>query len=134
MDFKQLAAHFVDLYYKGYNAHLKQGEESQIQRPNLADLYRDTSLLTNQDQEYVGVQLIMKYLLENLKFHAKDPVNFSAQPSVGNSILICVQGDSFFVDMDPPQRLPFTEVFLITMNEQQNGFIIHNQIFSCQGV
>lgn len=50
------------------------------------------------------------------------------------SVLVCVQGESLFVDMEIPQRLSFSEIFLITINENGDGFVIMNQIFSTQGI
>lgn len=132
MDYKSLAKGFVDFYYKAYNGHLKQDE---IQRHQLSILYTKETLLTNQDQELIGVESIMNYILnENLKYHMKEPVNISSQPSCGNSVLVCVQGESLFVDMEIPQRLSFSEIFLITINENRDGFVIMNQIFSTQGI
>ena len=134
MDYKAVAKQFCDYYYGAYNGHL-QNPPSQIQRPHLANLYAPQSLLTNQLQELMGTEKIMNYIWsESLSHHVKSFVNMSAQPSVGNSIIIVVQGESFFLNDENQTKLPFTETFLIAMNQQNNGFIIFNQIFSTQGI
>lgn len=148
MDYTEFGKQFTKFYYDAFNGTFDDDWSlTELQREELANLYHENTLLTNQDNELMGVNDIMEYLMkDDLLYEVKHCINFTAQPSIEDTVLITAQGDCFFVNPDgyteneltPDNpdfhKLHFTEVFLIGQDPETESFVIHNQIFSCQGV
>lgn len=124
MSFENYARQFAEIYYNLYN--------DIDQRRNLAEIYTPNSLLTLNNKQIVGNNDIMEELM-NLKNHRKLHQHVTAQPSLNDTILLTVQGQTGFLDDNGQVETPleFFEIFLIG---QENGqFFIINQIFSTIG-
>lgn len=143
MDYNELAKQFTEFYYSMYNPKFDeelQFLEDDFNRKELASLYCDTSLVTYHNEEIMGTEKIMEYMLaDKVKGHYEQMTNVLAQPSVDDSVLIVVQGDSFFPSPEEnpndekTPKLHYTEIFLIAQDQESGSFIIHNQVFSTQG-
>ena len=128
MNYHEIARQFLEQYYSLYNADPVDG---QLPRMQLAQVYREQSLFSIQNDEIIGANNIMqKICSENLINHRKRVDNFLTQPSLNNSLLIVVQGTSGFTDQEFQQM--FTEIFFV-VHENSNFFIV-NQFFSLHGV
>eukprot|EP00461_Guttulinopsis_vulgaris_P002920 UN02921 len=119
MDPQQVAQSFVQHYY-----HIMDGGKDKY--PQLAGLYRDSSMLTWETNNVQGAQAIVQKLLEmpfNTVQHRVTSV--SAQPSgVPNALLVAVNGE-LIIDSDAP--IKFNQVWHLL--QEGNAFWIHNDIF-----
>lgn len=78
-----IAKAFTDHYYSTFDTN----------RPNLASLYQDQSILTFEGQKFQGAQQIIEKL-GGLPFQSCQHrvVSLDAQPSVGGGLLVFVTG------------------------------------------
>jgi len=127
--FQELADAFVNWYYDKLNN----------KRDELELVYNNESLVTFQDIQIYGqnargqLNIIERLLSEGLKEMTKKPLHVTAQPCVGNTVLICVQG-SMRMSPEEVEELSFFENFVIGKDNESGGFFICNQVFSTNGV
>ncbi|EAX99242.1 nuclear transport factor 2, putative [Trichomonas vaginalis G3] len=118
---------FVKWYYNKFN---------QV-KEDIIPLYRPESLVTFQENMITGLMpngrlsIEDKILSESLKYMMKSPTTWTIQPSISNTVLICVQGTCKMTP-EEAEELGFFENFIIGMEE--GNFVILNQIFSTSSV
>ncbi|RYP75849.1 hypothetical protein DL771_002113 [Monosporascus sp. 5C6A] len=115
-DFQDVAKQFVQFYYDTFDNN----------RPGLAALYRDNSMLTFESAAVMGTVNIGNKLV-NLPFEkVKHQVDTSdAQPSINGGILVLVTGKLL---VDEEQRpMSYTQVFQLL--PEGGSFFVHNDIF-----
>ena len=120
---------FVSWYFQAFN----EGKE------NLAGVYADNTLITFQDQQITGtnprtgqLNIIERLTSLGLVGMTKRPIVIQAQPSIGGTVLICVQGNCR-MSPDEAEELGFFEIFLVARTEE-GSFQIVNQVFSTSSV
>lgn len=107
---------FIDYYYKLFESN----------RPGLANLYQDPSMLTFEGQKFQGAQAIVAKLTA-LPFN-QCKVNATStdyQPSVSNGIMVFVTGQILAEGESNP--LKFSQVFHLM--PFQSSFIVTNDMF-----
>ncbi|KAI8616771.1 putative nuclear transport factor 2 [Chytriomyces sp. MP71] len=114
-----VAKGFTEYYYNAFDTN----------RAGLAPLYRDVSMLTYEDKQFVGAQNIVAHLA-GLPFQRIKHVvtKCDAQPShpTNGSILITVMGQLQFDDSPAP--MPFVQTFHL-YPEGATNYFVYNDIF-----
>jgi hypothetical protein len=111
-----VAKAFTDHYYSTFDTN----------RPGLASLYQDQSMLTFEGQQFQGTQSIMEKLT-GLPFQSVQHrvVSLDAQPSVGGGLVVFVTGQLITDGESKP--LNFSQVFAL-MNVGGN-YVVTNDMF-----
>ncbi|PZD04713.1 nuclear transport factor 2 protein [Pyrenophora tritici-repentis] len=114
-DFNAIAQQFVQFYYKTFDEN----------RAGLAQLYKETSMLTFEAQGTQGSAAIVEKL-QNLPFqqiqHRTDTVD--AQPSADDGILVLVTG-ALLASEDKP--MSFTQAF--QLKNAEGSWYVLNDVF-----
>ncbi|XP_074303325.1 nuclear transport factor 2B-like [Silene latifolia] len=117
MDADAVAKAFVGHYYSTFDSN----------RPALANLYQDSSMLTFEGQKIQGTQNITAKLT-SLPFqqcqHSVTTVD--CQPSVNGAMLVFVSGNLQLAGEQ--HALKFSQMFHL-MPTPQGSFYVHNDIF-----
>lgn len=129
-ELQRFARAFVDWYYGKFNTNKEE----------VLGLYNESSLVTFQEKQYSGTnQMTNKLWIEEtitspyLIQMTKTPSPFfTIQPSIGNTVLISVQGNCRMTP-EEAEEIGFFEIFLVAQVEG-GGFVILNQIFSTASV
>ena len=115
-DFNAIAQQFVQFYYDTFDKN----------RAGLAQLYKETSMLTFEQQPTQGSAAIVEKL-QNLPFqeiqHRTDTVD--AQPSADDGIMVLVTGALMIAGESKP--MSFTQAFQLK-NAGGNWFVL-NDVF-----
>ena len=128
-EYQELAEQFIQWYY----------DRSNNSREELESVYTDDTLVTFQDIQIYGknprgqLSIMERLLSEGLQQMTKQVTNFTAQPSISGTVLICAQG-SMKMTIDEAESLSFIENFLIGRDPSTDSFYIINQVFSTYGV
>ena len=103
MEFQETGAQIVAHYFNSLTTN----------RQALASMYSDTSMLTYENEQFMGSEQIMTKLnsLPNLTYDSASAVA-DYQPSVNESILAMVSG-RLFIDGNKDQPLTFTQTFVL---------------------
>lgn len=111
-----VAKAFTDHYYSTFDTN----------RPNLASLYQDQSILTFEGQKFQGTQQITEKL-GGLPFQSCQHrvVSLDAQPSVGGGLLVFVTGQLITDGESKP--LNFSQTFHLM--PVGGNFIVTNDMF-----
>ncbi|KAJ7674396.1 hypothetical protein B0H17DRAFT_1081888 [Mycena rosella] len=118
-DINTIASQFVDYYYQTFDA----------DRSGLAQLYRETSMLTFEGAQIAGTAAIVEKLTSlpfqkvQHKVTTKD-----AQPSSGSVASVLVSVTGMLVVDDSPLPLQFSQVFHL-IPEDGNRYYVFNDIF-----
>lgn len=116
-DWATLADHFVRFYYGVFDA----------DRQQLADLYRDNSMLTWEGEPHRGTTDIMAKLTAlPYKKIRHQIVNLDAQPGPSGYIVVLTTG-SYFVDDDQSKAIGFVQTF--TLAQENSLHYIYNDVF-----
>ncbi|KAJ2161326.1 Nuclear transport factor 2 [Coemansia sp. RSA 552] len=117
-DISAIGKSFSEFYYQTFDG----------SRAELANLYKDESMLTWEGNQFCGNAAIMEKLL-TLPFQriAHKVTTIDTQPSVpgANSIIVCVTGQLQIDDEPRPQQ--FTQFFQLV--DRDGSVYIHNDIF-----
>ncbi|KAI8837275.1 nuclear transport factor 2 [Chytriomyces cf. hyalinus JEL632] len=119
MSADQIAKGFTEFYYNAFDTN----------RAQLAPLYRDMSMLTYEDKQFVGAQNIVNHLAGLPFTRIKHVITkCDAQPShpTQGSILITVMGQLQFDDSPAP--MPFTQTFHL-YPEGPSNYFVYNDMF-----
>jgi hypothetical protein len=132
VDINGLARQFIEAFYEIFNPPTEPGIPSR--RNEIAPFYTDQSLATFQNVELVGREAIMQFWLgENLEQMRKIPAHIMAQPSIGGTIVIIVQGE-LKTTPDEEMTLTFVEVIVLIPDESTGQYYIVNHIQSTHSV
>ncbi|KAF2205998.1 putative nuclear transport factor 2 [Delitschia confertaspora ATCC 74209] len=116
-DFSTIASEFVKFYYQTFDTN----------RAALGGLYRDTSMLTFEQQPFLGSANILEKL-QNLPFqkveHRHDTIDAQPGPEEG-SIIVMVTGALMVEGSDRP--MSFTQVF--QLRPEAGSYYVFNDIF-----
>ena len=114
-DWQNIANQFVQHYYQQFDTN----------RAGLAALYTNTSMLTYENEQFMGTEKICEKLatLPGIK-HGN--IVMDAQPSVNNAIICMVSGDLMIEGSD--NAIKFTQVFYLAPGGAQ-GYYCHHDIF-----
>ncbi|KAH7437287.1 hypothetical protein KP509_05G064200 [Ceratopteris richardii] len=118
MDPEQIAKAFVDHYYTIFDTN----------RPGLASLYQDGSMLTFEGQKLAGAQAIVGKLTSLAFQQCKHNIStVDCQLSgPGGGMLVFVSGNMQLPGEEHP--LKFSQMFHLLQSSQGN-FYVHNDIF-----
>lgn len=114
-DFETVGKQFVEHYYSTFDTG----------RANLGQLYAEGSMLTFENEQFLGSQNIMEKLngLPSIK-HAIITQDY--QPTVNNGIIAFVTGQ---LAIDGSENgIPFSQIFHLQVGGQQ-GYYVHNDFF-----
>ena len=114
-DFETVGRQFCEHYYKVISE----------DRPSLADLYTEDSMMTYENEPFKGTESIMEKLgtLPAIRFEV---ITFDSQPTIGDGIL-CMIGGNLFIDQDS-NPVKFAQTFHIQKGGNF-GWYCHNDIF-----
>jgi hypothetical protein len=127
MNVDVLAQQFIQTYYEWFNP---RSVDEPSDREQCGNLYIDESILTMQDQQFIGREQIMERLLDSrLSQVQKAPQVITAQPSIHGLILVAVQG-AIMMSFEEENSLPFIEIFLLVPDLESGAYFILNQIHS----
>ena len=109
--------------------HYYQTFDDAAQRANLQGLYQDGSMLTYEDEQFMGMQGIMTKLTTGMKFQTvqHQVSTCDCQPTMGDGIIAVVTG-KLAVDGNVQTPLNFTETFIL-FPTPAGSWYIHNDIF-----
>eukprot|EP00768_Dysnectes_brevis_P002091 gnl/Dysnectes_brevis/164_a191_10656.p1 GENE.gnl/Dysnectes_brevis/164_a191_10656~~gnl/Dysnectes_brevis/164_a191_10656.p1 ORF type:complete len:131 (+),score=28.99 gnl/Dysnectes_brevis/164_a191_10656:10-402(+) len=114
---------FINFYYEKFTS----------DRSQLASLYTPQSMLTWQNEYFLGSANIMEKLTEGLTFSNVRPAlhNILAQPIMtGNGIFIFVSGD-LVTDGEEDRPLRYSQTFVLFPDQTDSSkYYILNEIFS----
>ena len=114
MDFNTVGSQFLELYYSKFDN----------ERAALSKLYRDSSMLSFEGEQYKGIQNIMgKYSSFGKVVHKI--TRFDIQPSIEGGVICFVIGE-LRIDENP---LLFSQVFHICKFPTTGEFFCLNDIF-----
>ncbi|EOA82474.1 Nuclear transport factor 2 [Exserohilum turcicum] len=115
-DFQGIAQQFVEFYYKTFDEN----------RAGLASLYKDTSMLTFEQQPTQGSAAIVEKL-QNLPFQQiqHQTATIDAQPSADDGILVLVTGALMIAGETKP--MSFTQAF--QLKNADGSWYVLNDVF-----
>ncbi|KAG0228152.1 Nuclear transport factor 2 [Actinomortierella wolfii] len=122
MDPTAVATQFLQFYYDTFDSN----------RAGLASLYRPTSTLTFEGQQFQGDAGILEKLTSLPFERIKHQVGTKdIQPGPGGSLLVVVTGQIWFDNQEAPQL--FAQTF--TLVAEGASFFVQNDVFRlCYGV
>ncbi|KAF2738163.1 nuclear transport factor 2 [Polyplosphaeria fusca] len=116
-DFQEVGKQFIDFYYQTFDGG----------RPNLAALYRESSMLTFEGTPVMGVAAIIEKLT-NLPFeqvqHRVDTSDCQPGDAEGKSIVVLVTGALMVDGQDRP--MSFTQNFVL---KNDGSWHVFNDMF-----
>lgn len=122
--YQAFAEGFIAWYTEHYN------HTNDTTKYDLQVIYTQNSLLTIQDQVIVGTESIINKLTDsNLIYSTKTITHYTAQPSIGETVLICMQGEMLMTP-EEEHTIPYMEIVLVGADPETEQFYIINQIFS----
>jgi len=115
--FMEIGPAFVTHYYQQFDTN----------RPALQSLYQDSSMLTFEKEQFMGMQAIMTKLT-TLAFQTvqHQVTTIDCQPTLGNAISVFVTG-KLVVD-GSPNALMFAQTFVLGPTAEGSWYI-HNDMF-----
>eukprot|EP01135_Chromosphaera_perkinsii_P007169 Nk52_evm1s731 gene=Nk52_evmTU1s731 len=119
MDYEALGKSFVEHYYRVFDTN----------RAGLVDLYRENSMLTFENEKFMGQQAILQKL-QSLNFQQvqHQVTVLDCQPTFENGAIVFVVGQ-LKVDMEA-QPLQFSQVFCLRpLPDGSGSFYCHNDMF-----
>jgi hypothetical protein len=106
-----------------------------LDRPSLASLYLEESLLTANTAELVGAGAIVEYFCsEGLAQIRKVSQNVSVQPTMGGDVLLVVSQGVMLMTFEEENELPYVDAFvLVSPSGDGESWFIANHIQSSHG-